>query len=92
MVNIQNLDPNKINIDEKSYKNILIYWVKYEMVKNLSYMKINSVNHLYFIIDKINGNIDESNRNKYLTLVPNDRSKDILKTYEEVWNKNKRHY
>ena len=92
MVNIQNLDPNKINIDEKSYKNILIYWVKYEMVKNLSYMKINSVNHLYFIIDKINGNIDESNRNKYLTLVPNDRSKDILKTYEEVWNKNKRPY
>ena len=92
MVNIQNLDPNKINIDEKSYKNILIYWIKYEMVKNLSYMKINSVNHLYFIIDKINGNIDESNRNKYLTLVPNDRSKDILKTYEEVWNKNKRPY
>ena len=92
MVNIQNLDPNKINIDEKSYKNILIYCIKYAMVKNLSYMKINSVNHLYFIIDKINGNIDESNRNKYLTLVPNDRSKDILKTYEEVWNKNKRPY
>ena len=92
MVNIQNLDPNKINIDEKSYKNIPIYCIKYAMVKNLSYMKINSVNHLYFIIDKINGNIDESNRNKYLTLVPNDRSKDILKTYEEVWNKNKRPY
>ena len=62
------------------------------MVKNLSYMKINSVNHLYFIIDKINGNIDESNRNKYLTLIPYDGSKDILKTYEEVWNKNKRPY
>ena len=55
-------------------------------------MKINSVNYLYFIIDKINGNIDESNRNKYLTLIPYDGSKDILKTYEEVWNKNKRPY
>ena len=27
MINIKNLDPNKIKIDEKSYKNILIYHI-----------------------------------------------------------------
>ena len=26
MINIKNLDPNKIKIDEKSYKNILTYF------------------------------------------------------------------
>ena len=27
MINIKNFDPNNIKIDEKSYKNILIYYV-----------------------------------------------------------------
>ena len=30
-------------------------------MKDLSYIKINSVNPLYFIINKINGYIEESN-------------------------------
>ena len=50
-------------------------------------MKINSVNPLYFTIDKINGYIEESNGNKYLTLVPTDEGKDILKTFEDIWIK-----
>ena len=29
MINIKNHDPNNINIDEKSYKNILIYYTGY---------------------------------------------------------------
>ena len=37
------------------------------MVKYLSYAKINSVKHLYLIIDKMNVYIEESNKNKYLT-------------------------
>ena len=47
-------------------------------VKHLSYAKIESVNPLYFLIDKINGSNEESNRNKYLTLVTTDKSKDKL--------------
>ena len=50
------------------------------MAKNLNYVKINSANPLYLIIDKINGYIEESHRNRY-------ESKDILKQYEELWNK-----
>ena len=56
-------------------------------VKNLSYAKVNSVNSLYLISDKINGYIKEGNENKYLTLVPIDESKVTKKKYEELWSK-----
>ena len=47
MINTKNLDPNKIKIDEKSYRNICVYHIGYMMVKVLSYVIINSVNLLY---------------------------------------------
>ena len=75
MVNIKILDLNKININEKPYKIILICCIGYVTVKRLSYAKINSVNPLYLIIDKINGHIDEIIVNKYLKLVLIDESK-----------------
>ena len=87
MINIKNLDPNKIKIHEKSYKNILISYIRYVTVKNLNYIKINnSINPLCLIIKKINGYIEESNRNKNLTLVHTDESKDTQKNCEELWN------
>ena len=55
--------------------------------KNLSYIKINTVNILYLIINKINECIEENNGNKYLTLVPIDENKDISKKYEKLWTK-----
>ena len=87
MINIKNFDPNRIKIDKKSNKNIVIYFIRYITTKNLSYVKTNNVNPLYFIIDKINGNIEESNGNKCSTLVSTDKNKDILKRYTELWNK-----
>ena len=56
------------------------------MVKKLSYTTINSVNPLY-LINKINGCIEESNRNKYLTLAPTDGSEGSLIKCEKLWNK-----
>ena len=35
----------------------------------------------------VNGYFDEINGNKYLTLVPTNESKEIIKKYEELWNK-----
>ena len=87
MINIKNLHLSKIKIDRKSYKNILIYYIGYVTVKNLSYIKTNSGNHSYLIINKINECIKESNGNKCLTLVPNDENKGILKKYEKLWTK-----
>ena len=57
MINIKNFDSNQIKIDKNSYKNIIIYHTGYITIKNLSYVKVNSVNPLYFIIDKVDGYI-----------------------------------
>ena len=48
-------------------------------IKNLKYVKINSVNLLYLIITKVNAYFEEININKYLTLVPANESKEIIK-------------
>ena len=58
---------NGVKIDKKSYKNII--HIGYMTVKDLMYTTINSVNPLNLIIDKINDYIEESNGNKYLTLL-----------------------
>ena len=74
MINIKNFDLNKINIDEKSQKNILIYYIGYVM-RDLKYMTINGMNPLDLIIGKVNGYFKEISGNKYLTLVPANETK-----------------
>ena len=58
-------------------------------IKDLWHLKIDSVNPLYLIIDKLNGYIEESNGNKYLKQVPADESEDTLKSMK---NRNKIFY
>ena len=84
IINIKNFGPNKIKIEEKSYKNILIYYIRYVTIKDSKYIKINSVNPLYLIFSKVNGYFEEINGNKYLTLVPTNESKEKNKKYEEL--------
>ena len=67
MINIKKFDPNKIKIDENSYNNTLIYYIKY--------MTTNRLKLLYLFINKINEYIEERNRNRYLTLLPIDENK-----------------
>ena len=47
IINVRNFDRNKIKAEEKSYKNILIYYIRYVTIKDLKYVKINSVNLYY---------------------------------------------
>ena len=49
-------------------------------------MKIDSVNLLYLIFNKVNGYFKEINENKYLTLVASNESKEKIKIYEELWS------
>ena len=49
IIYIKSVDPKKIIIDEKLHHNILIYYIEYMTVKNLSYVKL--------IMDKTNGYI-----------------------------------
>ena len=44
MIDIKNLDPSKIEVDKKSYKNTVIYHIGYVTVKDVSYATINNVN------------------------------------------------
>ena len=46
IINIKIFDPNNIKIDEKSYKNLLIYYIGYVTIKDSKYVKVNSVNLL----------------------------------------------
>ena len=57
------------------------------MIKDSKYVKINSVNPLYFIFNKVNGYFQEMNGNKYLTLVTTNENKEKIKKYEELWSK-----
>ena len=70
IININIFHPNSIKIDERSYKNVLIYYIGCVTIKDLKYVKINSVNLLYLIFIKVNGYIEEINKIKYLKLVP----------------------
>ena len=57
------------------------------MIKVSKYLKINSVNSLDFIFNKVNGYFEETNGNKYLTLVPINKTKEKLKKCENLWSK-----
>ena len=81
IINIKYFDPNNIKIDEKSYKNIVIYYIGYVIIKDSKYVKINSVNLLYLIINKVNGYFEEIKRDKYSTLVPTNESKEKIKFF-----------
>ena len=76
IISIKNFVPNDIKIDEKSYKNIVIYYVEYLTIKDSEYVKINSVNPLYLIFINVNGQFEEIDGNKYLTLVPANESQE----------------
>ena len=80
IINIEEIDPNNIKIDEKSYKNILIYNIVYVTIKKD--LKIYSANPLYLIFNKVNRYFEEINGNKYLTVVPTNESKEKIK---KIW-------
>ena len=59
MINITNFDPNLLKIDKKLYKNTNIYYIGYITMKDSDFVKINSVNPFYLIIDKVNGHFEK---------------------------------
>ena len=59
-------------------------------MKDYDYVKINSVNPLYLIIDKVDGHFEEKNENKYLILDSTDKNKEVLMKYTKLWDRIKR--
>ena len=86
MINIKTFDPNLLKIDKKLYKNLDIYYTGYITMKDSEYVKFNSVNPLYLIINEVDGYIKEENGNKYLTLVFTDKNEEVLTKCAELWD------
>ena len=78
-INVKHFYPNNIEIDEKPYKDILIYYIEYVMIKDLKCIKLNSVNPLYLIFSKVSGYLEEINKNNYLMIVPTNEGKETIK-------------
>ena len=55
IINIKDFNPNNSKIDEKSYKNTLNYHSGYVMIKDSKYIKLYSVNNLYFTFRYVTG-------------------------------------
>ena len=54
-------------------------YIGYVAIKDSEYLEINNGNYLYLIIGKMNDYFEEINGCKYLTLVPTNKSKEIMK-------------
>ena len=79
IINIKIFDPNIFKIDEKSYKNVLFYYIGYATIKDSIYGKINRINLLHLIFSNANGYFEEIDEKKYLTLIPTNDSKEKIK-------------
>ena len=55
-------------------------------VTKRSELKINSINPLYLMINRIDGFIQEKNGDKYLNIADTDGNSEVLKKYSEVWS------
>ena len=53
-------------------------------IKDSKYVKIDSVNPVYHIINKVNEHFEGINKSKYLMLVPTNESKGKIEKYEEL--------
>ena len=60
IISIKNLEQNNIKTDEKSHKNISIYYNRYVTIKDLKCVKINGVNRLYLFFNIV---FEDINRN-----------------------------
>ena len=88
MINIKKFNPILLKIDKKSYKDIGIYNIGYITIKKIDDSEnIYSVNPLYLLVNHANGYIEEKGVNKYLIFDSTDENKELLKKYNDVWNR-----
>ena len=77
-----------INIKDRILLKIDIYYIGYITMKDSDYVKNNSVNPFYLIIDNVNKYIVEKSGNKYLTLVVStEKNKEVLIKYTKFCDK-----
>ena len=60
-------------------------FITFDICQFSDYNSINSVNPLYLIISEVDGYIEETNGNKYLTFASTGKNKEVLTKYTELW-------
>ena len=93
IINMKNFNSNNIKIDEKSYKNILIYYIGSHIqyrIKDSKYVKTNSINPLYFNFSKVNGYFEIINRKKIFDASSYKwKQRKNIEKDEELWSKSR---
>ena len=84
LINFKYFDRKLLKLNNKSYKNIDLYYIGY-ITKKDEY-KINSVNPLYLLLHRIDGFIEVRRGNKYFNIAFTDSNNEVLKKYAEVWS------
>ena len=85
---LEYFDSSLLKLDKKSYKDIRIYNIGYITIKKIGNCKnIYSVNPLCLRINDASGYIEEINENKYLIFDCVDENKELLKKYNDVFNR-----
>ena len=88
IIDLKDFDARLLKIDKKSYKNIGIYNIGYITLRKIDDCEsIYSVNSLYLRVDHVNGYIEEKGINKYLVFNSTDENKELLKKYNDVFNR-----
>ena len=83
LMNIKNLNINKLTLDKKVVLGNDVYYIGY--ITKKPQWDVNSVNPLYLIINRIKGQFEEVNGDKYL--ITNSENGDIIQKYQEVFNR-----
>ena len=79
MIDIKNFHWNLIKIDNKSHKDINIYYINYITIKKFSDCEnIHSVNALYLIIHSATGYFKAKNGEKYLIIDSTEKYKEVF--------------
>ena len=88
LVNVLNFEASSLKLGQKTWKGIDIYYVGYVDKDKPSGWRVNSVNPLYFLINKVYGYVSEKNGVKYLKT---DKGDSMLKKYDQVFSGIKHH-
>ena len=82
LINVLNFEASNLKLNKKTWKDIDIYYIGYVDKDKPSDWKVNSVNPLYLIINRIHGMIVENNDFKFLSI---DKGDAVLKKHDIFW-------
>ena len=81
LINLSNISVNNLKLDKKTWKGIDIYFIGYFGKHKPEDWKINSVNPLYLIINRVFCFVGEKNSVKYLSI----DKRDVLTIWNQVF-------